>query len=107
MTSISHQRPHFFDVPNMTPVTVDNIPIPLKQREIDRFACFRITFVGNFTVAVDDMIATSLEFGCHRGFTGAGNTLDQIVSDTHNTTLQHSPASWRWCLYFRFGGHGL
>lgn len=88
--SICRKLLNFLDIPNMASVPEGNISTALKQGEIDRFAGFRVAFVGKLTIAVDDMIATPLEFRCHRGFTDAGNTLDQIVSDTHDAAVRHS-----------------
>ena len=39
--------------------------------------------IGQFAVAVDGVVAAPLQFVADRGFTGAGNAVDDVVLDTH------------------------
>ena len=55
----------------------------LSGATINGLAGFWIAPIGQFPVAVDGVVAAPLQFVADRGFTGAGNAVDDVVLDTH------------------------
>jgi hypothetical protein len=63
-----------------------NVPHPGTMRSgatMNGLAGFWIAPIGQFPVAVDGVVAAPLQFVADRGFTGAGNAVDDVVLDTH------------------------
>jgi hypothetical protein len=63
----------------------------LADGPVQRFAGLRIAVIGELPVAVDDVVATPLQFFGHRGLAGAGDAFDQVVSNAHCTPFRDTP----------------
>jgi len=88
---IGGNPPNLFDIPYMMPVTETHIRRIALQSWIKGRARFRVALICKFAVAMDHMMAASLKFCCNRCLADTGDTLDQVVSDTHGASID-SPA---------------
>lgn len=74
----------FIDIPKQVLVPPqDLVHFTLMDRFGQRRACLWIAPIPQFPIAVEDVVTPPLQLFSHRGFTGAGNAFDQIVSDSH------------------------
>jgi hypothetical protein len=82
--------------------------VVLVRQAIRRFTSFRVALISQFGVTIDGIVTASLQFFANRSLAGAGNALNQIVSDAHllDDTLPHVPGGTRreWSRLLLVGG---
>jgi hypothetical protein len=57
--------------------------VVLVPAAIQRFTSFRIALISQFIVTINSMVAVPPQFFADRGFAGAGNAFNQIISNAH------------------------
>jgi hypothetical protein len=73
MTPVGDQGSHLLYIPDVV----------LVSEAFHRFTSFRIATISQLAVAMNGVVASSLQFIANRSLAGAGKAFDQIIPDAH------------------------